>query len=181
MNDFTDINIFLIGMMGSGKTTVGRLLAKKLSLSFVDLDLEIEKSEGLTIADIFYEQGAGQFRQLERTILKKTIQTTGQVIATGGGIVLNYTNQKSIISNGIAVLLRCQMKTLSRRLKDIRNRPLLSSNDTTQRTLNKIWRDRQEFYYSTARITFDNDFVNPSTAVTQIIRQIKGINGNYKG
>ena len=178
MNKITNTNIFLIGMMGSGKSTVGCLLAKKLSLKFVDLDQEIEKGQGLAITDIFNNKDQEQFRQLEQKYLKEISSHTGQVIATGGGIILTPGNRQLLKSNGIVILLRCQMNTLSGRLKDIRGRPLLNNNDSTARTLNIIWLERQEFYYSTAQIIVDNDFVNPATVITPIIEQIKGAHGN---
>ncbi|MBC8400887.1 MAG: shikimate kinase [Candidatus Marinimicrobia bacterium] len=181
MDKFANTNIFLIGMMGSGKSTVGRLLAKKLSLLFVDLDLEIEAGEGLTIAAIFNKNGAERFRQLEREYLENVIRHTGQVIATGGGIILDHHNRQRIISNGVAVLLRCQMKTLSNRLKNIHDRPLLNRDGTTIQMLEKIWTERQEFYHLTARIILDNDLMKPATAVNKIIKQIKGTHGNNQG
>ena len=178
MDRFANTNIFLIGMMGSGKSTVGCLLAKKLSLKFVDLDLEIEDGEGLTIVDIFNKNGAERFRQLEREYLENVSQQTGQVIATGGGIILDHDNRQRIIANGVAVLLRCQMKTLADRLKNIHDRPLLNRDGTTLQTLEKIWTERQEFYHLTARIILDNDLIKPATAVNKIIKQIKGPHGN---
>ncbi|MBC8403162.1 MAG: shikimate kinase [Candidatus Marinimicrobia bacterium] len=181
MDRFANTNIFLIGMMGSGKSTVGRLLAKKLSLLFIDLDLEIEDGEGLTIADIFNKDGAERFRQLESEYLKNVIQHTGQVIATGGGIILDHDNRQRIISNGVAILLRCQMKTLSNRLKNIHSRPLLRKEGTTLQTLENIWTERQEFYHSIAQIVLDNDLMNPTTAVNKIIKQTKGTHGNNQG
>ncbi len=181
MNSFADTNIFLIGMMGSGKSTVGRLLAKKLSLKFVDLDQEIEAGEGLTIADIFSKNGAERFRQLECEYLENVIRQSGQVIATGGGIILDHDNRQRIMSSGIAILLRCQINTLAERLKNIHDRPLLGKDGSTLRTLEKIWTERQEFYYSTARIILDNDLMKPATAVNKIIKQIKGPHGNNQG
>ena len=181
MDSFADTNIFLIGMMGSGKSTVGRLLAKKLSLKFVDLDLEIEVGEGLTIVDIFNKNGAERFRQLESEYLENVIRQTGQVIATGGGIILDHDNRQRIISNGVAVLLRCQMKTLSKRLKNIYGRPLLNRGGTTLQTLEKIWTERQEFYHLTAQIILDNDVLKPAATVAEIIKQIREIYGNDQG
>lgn len=181
MDKFANTNIFLIGMMGSGKSTVGRLLAKKLSLKFVDLDAGIEVGEGQTIADIFNKNGAARFRQLESEYLENVSQQTGQVIATGGGIILDHNNRQRIKSNGIAILLRCQMKTLSNRLKNIHDRPLLSKEGTTLQMLEKIWAERQEFYHLTARIILDNDLMKPATVVNKIIKQIKGTHGNNQG
>ncbi len=183
MNSFAKTNIFLIGMMGSGKSTVGRLLAKKLSLLFVDLDLEIEAGEGLTIADIFNNHGVERFRELETEYLENVIRQSGQVIATGGGIILDHDNRQRIISNGVAVLLRCQMKTLADRLQNIHDRPLLNRDGTTTtlQTLKKIWTERQEFYHLTARIIIDNDLLQPTIIVNKIIKQIKGPHGNNQG
>ena len=116
------MNIYLIGMMGSGKSTVGKILAEKMELLFIDLDSEIEKTGGKSVSEIFNQDGEDHFRKLESEELK---QYSESVVACGGGIILDEENRQYINENGVAVLLTASMDELFKRLSDSNNRPIL--------------------------------------------------------
>jgi shikimate kinase len=116
--------IFLTGFMGSGKTTVGRLLAGRLGRPFIDLDLEIERREGRSVADLFAVSGEAGFRAAESKALQALDQGPGPVVATGGGIVLDPENRALMSRCGVRVWLRCPLDELVRRLADAGGRPL---------------------------------------------------------
>ena len=158
------MNIYLIGMMGSGKSTVGKILAEKMELLFIDLDSEIEKTGGKSVSEIFNQDGEDQFRKLESEELK---QYSESVVACGGGIILDEENRQYINENGVAVLLTASMEELSHRLSDSGNRPLLA-DDNTEEALTKLWLERQLHYLNTADFTIETDGKNPKQ-LTEII------------
>lgn len=122
------MNIFLLGYMGSGKSTTGRLLAKKLGMSFVDLDDLIEKSEEITIEGFFEEQGEEKFRELEHRRLKHVIENKNTVIALGGGTPCYHNNMELIKKSGISVYLQMPASALMNRLMNARVvRPLIKN------------------------------------------------------
>jgi shikimate kinase len=124
------MKIFLIGMPGSGKTTLGRQLAAKLQVDFVDLDAEIEKREGKIIADIFRDQGEDHFRLLETKLLREWAGSAHSfVMATGGGAPCFHGGIEVINEFGISVFLDCTVNELIERVKRNRERPLLLSAD----------------------------------------------------
>ena len=108
------MTIYLIGMMGVGKSTVGKILAEKMKLLFIDLDSEIEKSSQKSVSEIFNEDGENHFRKLESEQLK---QYSGSVVACGGGITLDKKNRQYINKNGIVVLLTASINELFKRLR----------------------------------------------------------------
>ncbi|MBE9128642.1 MULTISPECIES: shikimate kinase [unclassified Coleofasciculus] len=122
------INIFLVGMMGVGKTTVGRLLATELGYHFFDTDTLIEQVAGKTINEIFAEDGEEAFRQLESQVLSELSAHTKLTIATGGGIVLRHMNW-SYLHQGLIIWLDAPVKVLLDRLQDDATRPLLQTAD----------------------------------------------------
>ena len=129
------MNIYLIGMMGSGKSTLGKTLSEKIQKSFIDLDSEIEKAAGKFISEIFDIDGEEQFRKMESKQLK---QYSESIVACGGGIVLKDENREFINENGVTILLTASMEELSHRLSDSGNRPLLA-DDNTEEALTKLW------------------------------------------
>ena len=161
-------NIYLIGMMGSGKSTVGKILSKKMKKPFIDLDSEIEKTGGKSVSEIFNGNGEEKFRQMESEQLK---QYSGSVVACGGGIVLKLENRHFIKENGIAILLTASMGELSQRLSDSDNRPLLA-NDITEEALTKLWLERQLDYLNTADFTIETGGKNPEELSEEIILRI---------
>ncbi|MBT4828257.1 MAG: shikimate kinase [Candidatus Marinimicrobia bacterium] len=162
------MNIYLIGMMGSGKSTVGKTLSKKMHKPFIDLDSEIEKGTGKNISEIFDIDGEEQFRKMETKQLK---QYSESIVACGGGIVLKDENREFINENGATILLTASMEELSHRLSDSGNRPLLA-DDNTEEALTKLWLERQLHYLNTADFTIETDGKNPEQLTKEILVQI---------
>ena len=162
------MNIYLIGMMGTGKSTLGKTLSKNMQKPFIDLDSEIEKTGGNSVSEIFDRDGEERFREMETEQLK---QYSGSVVACGGGIVLNLENRHFIKENGIAILLTASMGELSQRLSDSDNRPLLA-NDITEEALTKLWLERQLDYLNTADFTIETGGKNPEELSEEIILRI---------
>ena len=164
------MNYYLIGMMGSGKSTVGKLLAKKLKTSFLDLDHYIELKNKMSIQDIFKEKGENYFRELEVDALSN-IEGSKVVVACGGGIILDHRNRKKISSNGKVVFLKASTSSLNNRLLSNINRPLLNDKNI-EAELIKIWNQRKKYYYDTAEIIINTDGINPETLSNQIIEKL---------
>ena len=162
------MNIYLIGMMGSGKSTVGKTLSEKMHKPFIDLDSEIEKGTGKNISEIFDIDGEEQFRKMETKQLK---QYSESIVACGGGIVLKDENREFINENGATILLTASMEELSHRLSDSGNRPLLA-DDNTEEALTKLWLERQLNYLNTADFTIETDGKNPEELTKEILVQI---------
>jgi len=162
------MNIYLIGMMGSGKSTVGKTLSEKMHKPFIDLDSEIEKATGKNISEIFDIDGEEQFRKMETKQLK---QYSESIVACGGGIVLKDENREFINENGATILLTASMEELSHRLSDSGNRPLLA-DDNTEEALTKLWLERQLNYLNTADFTIETDGKNPEELTKEILVQI---------
>jgi len=162
------MNIYLIGMMGTGKSTLGKTLSKNMQKPFIDLDSEIEKTGGNSVSEIFDRDGEERFREMETEQLK---QYSGSVVACGGGIVLKLENRHFIKENGIAILLTASMGELSQRLSDSDNRPLLA-NDITEEALAKLWLERQLDYLNTADFTIETGGKNPEELSEEIILRI---------
>ena len=162
------MNIYLIGMMGSGKSTVGKTLSEKMHKPFIDLDSEIEKATGENISEIFDIDGEEQFRKMETKQLK---QYSESIVACGGGIVLKDENREFINENGVTILLTASMEELSHRLSDSGNRPLLA-DDNTEEALTKLWLERQLHYLNTADFTIETDGKNSEQLTEEILVQI---------
>src|SRR5688500_13299914 len=122
-------NLFLVGMMGAGKTTIGKALAKKLDRTFLDTDQEIVRRTGVAIPVIFDIEGEAGFRTRERAMLEELSKMESIVLATGGGIVLQEENRQTLRSFGTVIYLRASVDDLWRRTRHDRNRPLLQTND----------------------------------------------------
>ena len=122
-------NIFFVGLMGVGKTTVGKLLAKSLGMSFYDSDLVIEDTAGTDIGWIFEKEGETGFREREATALKNLCQKNGIIISTGGGAVLRSENRRLLSTNGIVIHLDCPIDMLVSRVGRDDRRPLLQDGD----------------------------------------------------
>ena len=162
------MNIYLMGMMGSGKSTVGKTLSQQLGKPFIDLDLEIEQSTGKTISEIFENDGAEHFRNIESNQLQ---QHSNSIVACGGGIILKEENRVIIKENGKAILLTASIPELSNRLSASANRPLLT-DDNMEETLTKLWLERQFLYLSTADYTIETDGKTPEKITEEILNQL---------
>jgi shikimate kinase len=122
-------SVVLVGLMGCGKSAIGRRLAAKLGLPFVDADEEIEKAAGKSIEDIFADHGEPYFREGERKVLSRLLRSGPQVLATGGGAFMNEETRAAIAEHGISVWLRAELPLLVRRVGKRGNRPLLKGGD----------------------------------------------------
>lgn len=148
-----DQNIFLIGPMGSGKTTIGKQLAKMYGLDFYDCDQELERSTGASVNLIFDVEGEAGFRIRENHILKKLTRKKGVLIATGGGTVCNEENRRLLRSRGLVVYLKTSVENQLKRLHKDKSRPLLQAEDREQR-LKELARVRNPLYDATADLVF---------------------------
>ena len=122
-------SIVLIGLMGAGKTAVGRRLAGWLDLPFIDADSEIEAAAGASISEIFAEHGEGYFRQGERKVIARLLENGPQVLATGGGAYMDGATRAAIKARGVSVWLKAELKVLLKRVGRRDNRPLLAAGD----------------------------------------------------
>lgn len=155
-------NYFLIGFMGSGKTTIGRLLSDKLNLTFIDLDHEIEIKEGKSISEIFSVYGESYFRNLEFEVLKEISRNKNNVISTGGGTFCFRRNSRIIKNNGISIYLESEFEKIMERLteKEKNQRPLLKDINKA-----KILFEARKKYYSQADITINTDKSEPDEII----------------
>ncbi|WP_234032804.1 shikimate kinase [Paenibacillus faecalis] len=143
MND-KDLNIILIGMMGTGKTTVGQLIAQQLNYDLIDLDSEIEYAVGKSIPDIFEAEGEAFFRNAESAVLEEVLKRQKVVIATGGGAVLRKENCDLMSSKGWVAALTADEETIIERVRGDVGRPLLAGN--LEERVHKIMEERKDCY-----------------------------------
>jgi shikimate kinase len=149
-----DENIFLVGLMGAGKTSIGRLLARRLGKAFFDCDREIERATGVKIPVIFDIEGEAGFRAREARMLAELVQGGNIVLATGGGAVLSPQNRRVLAENGIVVYLRATVPDLWNRTRHDRNRPLLRTAEPLA-TLERLYAERDPLYREIADIIVD--------------------------
>ena len=161
---------YLIGMMGSGKSSVGKLLANKLQFSIIDIDKEIEKNEKLSIKEIFEEKGENYFREIESKYLLR--KRNSAVVSCGGGIVLNKKNREFLRTNGYTIYLKSSIPTLEKRLLNKSSRPLLN-NDNLKETLINIYSKRKTLYTSAANTTIITDRRSVKEVCELIIKKLK--------
>lgn len=159
-------NIILIGMMGSGKTTVGQALAQKMSYRFVDTDKIIEEMQGLTIADIFKLHGESHFREIEVSTIEKLKHLSQTIISTGGGIILNPLNTIQLKAMGIVIYLRGSINQLKDNIGERdETRPMLQTY-----SMETVLKVRASLYEQTAMIVVDID----GKSVDDIVEEIRG-------
>ncbi|MCK4260440.1 MAG: 3-dehydroquinate synthase [Halanaerobiales bacterium] len=163
-----DKNIVLIGMMGSGKSTVGKLLAERMGFGFIDTDARLEDWTGRKISEIFATDGEEEFRRLETEVVQQVAKRTGQIIATGGGVVLRSENVKALREKGIVVFLDAGLEILFQRLMDDDSRPLLQTDDPKKK-LEDILKNRLPLYREAADIEIDTNLLNTEQVVSRII------------
>lgn len=161
-------NIFLIGPMGAGKTTVGKQLAKCLGIQFYDSDREIETRTGVDIPVVFEYEGEEGFRRRECSVLAELTQLDSIVLATGGGAILAPENRRCLRANGFVVYLRCMVdRQLERTLKDV-HRPLLNTENPREK-LEYLMQIRTPLYESCADYTVDTGRLSSRMAVKHIL------------
>lgn len=165
-------NIFLIGMMGAGKTTVGRLLAKRLDKRFVDSDHEIEARTGVKIPVIFEIEGEAGFRKRESQVLAELAEEPGLVIATGGGVVLAPENRACLASHGLVVYLAVPPFHLWERTRNDVNRPLLQVENPRKR-IEELHALRDPLYREVADIIIAGGRMSQSAVLRQIEKELQ--------
>lgn len=151
--------ITLIGMMGAGKSTIGRRLAQRLNLPFVDADLEIEAAAGMSISDIFSIHGEAHFREGERRVIDRLLQEGPQVLATGGGAYMNPQTRARISESGPSIWLKADAETLMRRVRKRPTRPLLQTVNPEE-TLQRLIDERYPVYAQADLTVISRDVVH---------------------
>jgi shikimate kinase len=147
-------NIFLVGMMGAGKTSVGRMLARDLGKTFYDTDQHIEARTGVKIAVIFELEGEASFRARECAAIEELTALRNVVLATGGGAVLSEANRRALRSRGTVIYLRASVNDLWQRTRHDRNRPLLQTADPLAR-ISELYVQRDPLYREAAHVVMD--------------------------
>jgi shikimate kinase len=160
----------MVGLMGCGKSAVGRRLAARLGLPFVDADEEIEKAAGKSIEDIFSEHGEPYFREGERKVLARLLRSGPQVLATGGGAFMNAETRQAIAETGISIWLKADLPLLVRRVGKRNNRPLLKTGDP-EMVLQNLMNMRYPIY-ATADITVESRDVPHEVIVGEIVERL---------
>ncbi|RUA17485.1 MAG: shikimate kinase [Alphaproteobacteria bacterium] len=138
-------NLVLLGMMAVGKTTLGKIVAKKQELKFIDIDASIEKKNSMTIKEIFKKKGEKFFRMEEENEILKSLEKNNCVIALGGGAFMNKTVRENILKNAISIWLNVDIKTLNQRIKWNRKRPLLKE-ENNQKKITELYAERKNIY-----------------------------------
>ncbi|NWF51804.1 MAG: shikimate kinase [Nitrospirae bacterium] len=172
-------NIILTGFMGTGKTVVGKILSKLLRIELIDVDTEIERSEKMTISEIFRRFGESRFREIETEMIKKLSLKNNVIISTGGGAVLKKENMDILKKSGIIVCLLATPETILKRTSYTTNRPLLQVEDPLRRIKELL--DYRKPFYEKADVMIDTEGKNPSQIAQEIIEKIKEDNGKSQG
>ena len=165
-------NIYLIGLMGAGKTTIGRQLAKALAVPFYDSDKAIEESTGVDIPTIFEFEGEEGFRDREQKMIQKLTQMRGIVLATGGGVILREENRKLLKDNGYIVYLQCSVDRILERTRRDTQRPLLKTDNPKER-LQSLFEQRQALYLSCSDFKIDTGVLKSKTVVNRILEEYR--------
>jgi|PlaIllAssembly_1097288.scaffolds.fasta_scaffold71059_2 shikimate kinase len=162
-----DRSVILTGFMGSGKSSVGRVLAERLGCPFVDLDAEIVADAGRSINEIFAQDGEQAFRRMEADCLERILECSCSVIATGGGVVIAEENRRRMRDRGIVVNLAVSLPQVLKRLHRAVDRPLLSGDDAANRA--KLLMDERKQFYEDADIRIDTDGKSVEDVAAEII------------
>lgn len=162
-------SLFLIGMMGAGKTTVGRLLARRCGFAFIDCDRELEARSGVSVATIFELEGEEGFRRREAALIDELTQPPGLVLATGGGAILSEENRVHLRERGLVIYLRASVEEILRRTHKDRARPLLQAPDRRAR-IAQLLADRQRLYEETAHLIVQSGAGNPNRLVARLLQ-----------
>jgi shikimate kinase len=162
--------LFLIGMMGAGKSTVGRLLARRCGFDFIDCDRELEARSGVTIATIFELEGEESFRRREAALIDELTQRPRTVLATGGGAILDEENRGHLRSRGLVIYLRASVDEILRRTNRDRARPLLQTTDRRGR-IAQLLAEREALYTQIAHVTVQSGAGNPNRLVAKLLEE----------
>lgn len=165
-------NIVLIGFMGCGKSTIGKILANKLDYYFYDTDILVEKEIGMPISKYFAEHGETEFRLLEERIISQVSMRSKAVIASGGGIVKNHNNILSLRNNGIIFYLKGSPNFIFDRLRYDTTRPLLNTNNKLE-TIKNLLKERSPLYENASDFIIDIDNQSSDDIVVSILSHIR--------
>jgi 3-dehydroquinate synthase len=164
-------NLFLVGLMGAGKTTVGRLLARKLGKRFIDSDHEIEARTGASIPWIFEIEGEPSFRRREADVIRELTSQSGIVLATGGGAILDPETRQFLKSRGTVIYLRASVNSILLRTSHDKNRPLLQTADPRKK-IEELARQREPLYQEVADIVVDTGRTSVQVLVQSVLHQL---------
>jgi shikimate kinase len=164
-------SLVLVGIMGCGKSTVGRRLASRLDIPFVDADQEIERAANMTIAEIFSTHGEAEFRRGEERVIARLLKEGPQVLATGGGAFMNEATRRKVADNGLSVWLKADFATVMERVRKRSTRPLLQNPDP-EGTM-KALMDKRYPVYATADLTVQSRDVPHDVVVEDIVEALK--------
>jgi len=164
-------NLYLVGLMGAGKTTIGRALARRLAYRFIDSDHEIEARTGVSLPTIFEIEGEEGFRRREAQLIAELVKLNGQVVATGGGAVLRPENRENLKSSGVVIYLDVPLQTLCERTRHDKNRPLLQVSDPLQK-LRELHTQRDRLYREVADLVISGSRITAQSVLNQMIREV---------
>lgn len=167
-------NLYLVGMMGSGKSVTGKKLAEIIGFSFMDLDERIQQKTGRTINDIFQNDGEVSFREQEKQALEETASASKQVVATGGGTVLKSENILLMQKAGKVIFLETSLEVLWERVKHKKDRPLLKGENPFE-NLKKIFVEREPIYKKSAELAVYTDGLTAEAAAKKILDKLRNI------
>jgi shikimate kinase len=164
-------NVYLVGLMGAGKTTIGRALANRLGLGFVDSDRVVEERTGVSIPTVFEIEGEEGFRKRESLVIAELSQMSGLVVATGGGAVLRPENRSNLKASGFVVYLNVPPHLLWERTRHDKNRPLLKVANPLLR-LRELYHERDPFYREVADLVIDGSKVKAQGVLQLLVKEI---------
>ncbi|MEE7548255.1 shikimate kinase [Xanthomonas sp. Kuri4-1] len=164
-------NLVMVGPMGAGKSCIGRRLAERFGLRFVDVDHAIVEHAGASIPALFEHSGEAVFREHERQVLHRLLDQDHQLISTGGGAVLDADNRRRLRERGFVVYLHVGVQAQLERLARDRSRPLLQREDRVQ-VLHELARHRDPLYREVADLTLDTDHLSPGDATAQLVLRL---------
>lgn len=165
-------NIFIVGPMGAGKSTVGRQLSEMLSYTFKDSDQEIQRRTGVDIPTIFEYEGESGFRARERSVIEALVSEERIVLATGGGAIVNAENRQDLAARGVVIYLHCSAEQQYARTARDRNRPLLDTEDPLAR-LRDLMAEREPLYRQVADMVVSTEKRGTSSVVKEICRRLE--------
>jgi len=170
-------NIYLIGMMGSGKSTVGKKLATNLNMHYVDTDSDIESINQMNISEIFQQSGEKKFREMESAYFIEKSKQENQIFSTGGGIILDQRNCQILKNNGVTFFLETDCEVLLNRMINISRRPLLNNQNSIEK-MSFIWEERKKYYYESCDYIINTNNLSIDDVVNEIVGRINGKNSN---
>lgn len=167
------MNIVLIGMRGSGKSAVAKLLSTKIGFGMVETDDLIEKGVSERIADIVRKNGWKEFRNLEFRVIKNVAKLDKSIVSTGGGVVENRENIVNLKHNGFVIYLKADLKTLNNRIRTDKSRPFLTDTDSMAKDLQSVLRKRKDLYENIADLTVFVDNKSVLEITSEIVNALK--------